>query len=249
MRSTDTALGLSLIAGMVAALGAGNARAQDATRTDIAGTSRGFDHHVAAVERALEIGVGLGYTQGTGDIAAGSPSVHDLSGAGGNVELQLGYRLTPRLTLGAYGTYAQYARGDTLSTGTDVRGGTAGIFADWQFQPDRSVAPWVGLGSAWRGLWLAPDVGPNTSMQGWEIARLQAGIDYRASPEVAIGPVVGASVNTFFTQNTPGTAGYENIGSPRANFYFTAGLAGRFDVGGTRVPSTMAATEVGQLSE
>jgi len=147
----------------------GRADAQTTTTAD-SEMSRGPAHRVAAVDRALEIGIGAGYAQGVGDIAAARPAVQDLSTAGGTVELQLGYRLTPNLTLGAYGTFAQYGRGDSLSAGTDVRAGTGGVFGSWHFMPARSIDPWVSLGSGWRGLWLVPDSVSTTSIQGWEIA-------------------------------------------------------------------------------
>src|SRR5262249_24397465 len=113
----------------------------------------GVDHAVAPIAGALEIGVGGGYAQSTGDIGARVPTLGDLSGPGGTVELKLGYRVTPNLAFGGYGTYGQYGTNDALPSGT-VRSATAGAFAEWHFRPDRSIDPWVGLSSGWRGLWL-----------------------------------------------------------------------------------------------
>src|SRR5262249_7735713 len=207
-------------------LGAGAALADETE------SQSGFDHPVAPVSRALEITIGGGYTQGTGDIGDNNPSIQDISKAGGTVELQLGYRIIPSLVFGAYGTYQQFSTGDLTASGFDVRGGTAGLYADWHFRPDRSVDPWVGLASGWRGLWLVPDGGKNTSLQGWEIARLQAGLDYKVTPEVALGPVVGASVTTFFTEDSPASSDFGNIHNPQANWLFFAGLQGHFDLFG-----------------
>ena len=219
---------MSVLSGALVALGAASARA-DGPADDASGG--GIDHHVAAVSGALEIGLGGGYGQGTGDIGRNSARVQDLSGPGGTLELKLGYRVIPNLAIGGYGTYSQFQANDAMPSG-DVRSATAGVFADWHFRPDRSVDPWIGLASGWRGMWLVPDAGPNTSIQGWEIARLQAGLDYRITPEVAIGPVIGASVNTFFTRDSGN--GFQDIGDPQANFYFFGGLQARFDVLGDR---------------
>jgi len=188
-----------------------------------------------AVTRALEIGVAGGYAQGTGDIGDGMGGVGDLSGAGGTGELQLGYRVIPRLTLGVYGSFSGYSKGDDVGTGTEVLGAQAGIRADWHFLPAETLDPWVGLSTGWRGLWLTPDVGKNTSLQGFELARLQVGLDYRITPEVAISPVLGASVSMFVSQDGPGQADYQDIDNPQANVFFFAGLLGRFDVLGDRV--------------
>jgi len=49
----------------------------------------------------------------------------------------------------------------------------------------------------------------------------------------AIGPVIAASVNTFFTENAPGTDGFQDVPNSRANFFFFSGIQGRFDFGGT----------------
>ena len=220
----------SVLSGVLILASAGVAGAQEQADT----LSTGFDHPVPAVSRALEIAVGGGYLQGAGDIAQGAARVQDLSGPGGTVELQLAYRATPNFAIGGYGTFSQFGTGDNVSSGTDVRSTTAGAFAAWHFRPDMSVDPWISLASGWRGFWLSPDSGKNTSLQGWEIARLQVGLDYRVSPEVAIGPVIGASVNTFFTEDNPTTNGFTNISDPRANFFFFGGLQARFDVGGEK---------------
>ncbi len=219
----------SVIAASAIVLGAGVASAQESIPNE---GSAGFDHPVPAVSRALEIAVGGGYLQGVGDIAGVGPRVQDLSGPGGTVELKIGYRATENLAFGGYGTFSQFASGDDLAGGTDVRGATAGGFAEWHFRPAQSLDPWVGLSSGWRGLWLSPDSGKNTSIQGWEIARVQLGLDYRLSPEVAIGPVVGASVNTFFTEDSPATSGFTDIHDPHASWLFFAGLQARFDAFG-----------------
>jgi hypothetical protein len=218
----------SILSAALLVASAGTARAQQVEEE-----SSGFDHAVAPVSRALEIAVGGGYLQGAGDIAADAARVQDLSGPGGTVELKLGYRAIPNLAFGGYGAYSQFGTGDS-AVGNDVRSASAGVYADWHFRPDRSVDPWVGLSSGWRGLWLVPDSGKQTSLQGWEIVRLQVGLDYKVSPEIAIAPVIGASVNVFLTQDTPATADFETIQDPRPNVFFFGGLQARFDVLGEK---------------
>jgi hypothetical protein len=63
------------------------------------------------------------------------------------------------------------------------------------------------------------------------------------TPRVALGPVLGASVNTFFSGDAPGTNGFEDIDDTRANIYFFAGFQGRFDLMGEKsrvAPNTVA---------
>ena len=190
-----------------------------------------FTEQTPAVSNALEIGIGAGYAQGVGDIAkARTNTIQDLSGPGAAVELGVGYRILPQLMIGVYGSGAQYARGDALTEGTDVRSATAGVQANWHFRPGYTVDPWVGLASGWRGLWLSPDSGKTTSLQGLELVRLQVGADYRLSPEVAISPVLGADMSTYLTENNPALTQFTNISDPRVNFGFFAGVMGRFDL-------------------
>ncbi len=204
----------------------------------------GIDHAVPAVSQAFEIGIGGGYFQGAGDVGAGMDRVQDLSGPGGGVELQLGYRLIPELAFGAFVTYTQNDKGDNMLVAGHTHTATAGLFGAWHFRPARSIDPWIGLSTGWRAFWMVPDKGENTVLQGLELARLQVGLDYRITPQVAIAPVLGASMSIFLTQDVPGPTGYENIGSPKPNFFFFGGLQARFDLFGTTAatPSTLAST-------
>src|SRR5262249_20903567 len=160
-----------------------------------------------------------GYAQGVGNVADNGPSVQDISGPGANFQLSLGARVIPNLSVGAYGSFAVYGNSD-LNESYDVRGATAGVVADWPFRPHRSLDPWLGLASGWRGEWFFPESGEDTSLQGWEIARLQGGLDYRCTPELAAGPLLSVSLNEFFQQSGPRSDGFEDIDAQHANLYF-----------------------------
>jgi hypothetical protein len=194
----------------------------------------GFDHAVAPVRSAFEIGVGTGYTQGAGKLGGDMGKLQDVSGPGGLIEVDLGYRIIPELSIGAYGTFSKFQKGDDLASGTDVIGATAGIQAAWHFRPDRSVDPWISLGGGWKGLWLDPSNGKTTSLQGLELARLQLGADYRVSKDVAIAPVIGASLSTFISQDSAMTTDLTELQDKQVAFTGFAGLSGRFDLGGRR---------------
>jgi hypothetical protein len=197
-------------------------------------TTTGFDHKVPAVQNAFEVGVATGYTQGGGKLGGNMGSLEDVSGPGGAVEVDLGYRLLPHLSLGAYGTFSKYEHGDSIDSNTDVLSATAGIQAVAHIRPDRSIDPWVSLGTGWKGLWLDPSSGKTTSLQGLELARLQLGVDYRVSKDVSIAPVIGGSLGLFISQDSPMTTDLTEISDKKVNFTGFAGLAGRFDIGGSR---------------
>ena len=196
--------------------------------------SASFDHPVAPVNRAFEIAVGTGYAQGGGKLGGSLGNLEDVSGPGAAAELDLGYRIIPQLSVGAYGTFSKYQHGDQLDSNTDVLGATAGLQAAFHIRPETSIDPWVSLGTGWKGLWLSPSSGKTTSLQGFELARLQVGVDYRVSKDIAISPVIGGSVSMFVSQDSPMTTDYTEIQDKKVNFTGFAGLSGRFDLGGQR---------------
>lgn len=188
-----------------------------------------IDHGMIAA-KGIEVAVGTGYAQGVGKISGEMAKVQDLSGPGGAAQLDLGYRVIPNLTLGGYGSFALYNDGSTLPNNTEVYGATAGVAAAYHFRPDRSLDPWARLGTGWKGMWLNPPTGKATSLQGLELARLQIGVDYRISPQVAITPVVGGSLGLFVSQSSQMTTNYDQLTDRKVNFTGFAGLAGTFDI-------------------
>jgi len=216
-------LGTTLVAS------AGVASAQEAQVKDEARSSES-GRSLPAATGAIELTVGTGYAQGFGDVASNHATLKDVSTAGGAVQVGVGYRIIPQLTLGVYGSGAAFGRGDLVANDANLYSATAGIQADWHFLPrGNQWDPWVSLGTGWRGYWINQDQG-TTTLHGWEVAKLQVGVDYRLTPAVAISPVVGADISAFFTESTPQSSGYANLSSPQANTFVFAGVMGRFDV-------------------
>jgi hypothetical protein len=166
-----------------------------------------------------------------GDIGRGMASVDDLTSDGGGAELSIGYRMSPNLALGVYGTVSGYDVGPRVAPTTDMAvGATLGVKADWHFRPAMTVDPWVSIGAGWRGLWLGNENETERALHGIEMTRVQLGIDYRVAPTFALAPYIGASASMFIAEDTMSTNGYEEISSNEVNWSFTAGLMGRFDI-------------------
>lgn len=190
---------------------------------------------VAPISNAVEIAVGGGYMQGVGDIADGMSSLQDLSKSGGGAELQVGWRLTPHITLGGYATLAGYDTGKSVAATTDtVVGATLGMKADYHFLPANRIDPWISVGQGWRGLWMGNDKETEQYLTGFDVARLQLGVDYRIAPSIALSPYVGASATVFVGKGTEMEDSYDELDDKKLNFSFTGGMMGRFDIGGTR---------------
>src|SRR3954468_796244 len=172
----------------------------------------GWGHAVAPVpDRTFEIAIATGYAQGGGKLGGELGSLEDVAGPGAAVEVDLGYRIIPQLTVGLYGTLAKSQHGDRIDSNTEVLGAAAGVQAAWHFRPHVSIDPWVSLGTGWHALWLDPDGGKVTSLQGLDLARLQLGVDYRVTKDIAIAPVIGGSLSMFVSQDSPMTTRYTEI--------------------------------------
>lgn len=182
-----------------------------------------------APENAIELKVGFDYAQAFGGLGKSLPSLADLGTAGGELQLGVGYRLNPNLMLGIYGTGDQFGRGANVSSSASLYSATAGLEANWHFLPNQVWDPFIGLGSGWRGYWVGTDQG-TTSLHGWQILRLDIGVDYRMADAVSMAPVIGADLTTFFGQQIAGQSTFYNVGTPEVNTFIYAGLLGRFDI-------------------
>jgi hypothetical protein len=195
---------------------------------------------LTAPKGAFELDVNTGYTQGFGAISGRrGEALSDVARGGVGVGLGLGYRAAPELAFGLTGQYQELAPAAAQAIGTRVRGAAIGVEAKVHFQPYERVDPWLGLGAGYRMMWIAPEgPGNNVLQHGFQLARGQIGLDVRVSPDVALGPVLGADVNLFTTRNAEGPAGSAMIAEKRASTFLFAGVQGRFDLGGDRVEKT-----------
>jgi hypothetical protein len=197
-----------------------------------------FEKAMPAPAKAFEINFASAYNQGWGNLTDnqsiagrtfGGRQVQDVAGAGLQFELDLGWRATPSLAVGVYGTIAGYTN-QTPVNGTNFRSLTTGIQGQWFMRPYHSFNPWVTLGTAYRASWLVPEIGGNTSRHGWEVARVQIGTDFRLAPAISIAPYVAGDLNLMFSENPPFGESRSLDGTP-TYATFTAGILGRFDVG------------------
>jgi hypothetical protein len=181
------------------------------------------------IQDAIEIALSTGYAHGVGSIDGSSYDVEDLAGAGKNVELQAGYRITPNLAVLAYGSITDHSDGDALTgTNSDVFSATTGLMAAWHFRPTTAIDPWVSLGSGVRYLGIDAQYGNDRNLFGIDAARVQTGIDVRVSRMFSIGPVIGASV-TKFVWDERMNDGWNEIDDRETSFHVSAGVMGRFD--------------------
>ncbi len=196
-----------------------------------------------APSQAFELTAGMNYTQGFGQFQKGNANnINDIANAGVGFDVGAGYRINPMVSLGVDGQYQEFSTGRTFDSQSSARGAAFDVDATVHFSPYRRLDPWLKVASGYRLLWQVPAIGVTTLYHGFDIAKVQAGLDIRSAPGVAIGPMIGADMNVFFWDRGAGGANTA-IADPRLNTFVYAGIQGRFDAGGVNVqnPSTTLA--------
>jgi hypothetical protein len=184
---------------------------------------------VPVVAPAFELSLGAGFTQGWGG-ADLDRSVTDVAGGGLGAWLELGGRLAPHWSLTFRGEYQELANQGHSA----ARGVVANVGATYFASPDVRSNAWVRLAAGYRLLWqIEEEPVPSVLRHGFELGSLTLGWELRASPEVAVGPVLGADLNLFLWQKPFGAAAVP-IGTPQVNTFIFAGVGGRFDFGRAR---------------
>lgn len=189
------------------------------------------EKEVAAPKQAFELDVSTGYTQGFGMLNQGV-GMPDVADAGIGVGVGAGYRINPRWSISLQGQYQEL----NADRGTSARGATGTLAAQYHFRPEQRLDPWAELGAGYRFLWENNALQQDTLLtHGIQLVRARVGADIRVSPDVALGPFIGADLNTFLGQEG------NTIDNPRLSTFVLAGLQGRFDIGGTRTTGTAPA--------
>jgi hypothetical protein len=187
---------------------------------------------VALPERgAYEITFGANYLQGNGSLTGSSATAFDTTGREGvSFDLSAGLRFTPRLSASVYGSLGHF---NALSSrgGASSWTSSAGVMGQLHFSPADRLDPWIGLGAGWNANFLSAAGGTDVR-HGFEILRAQMGIDYRVGPQLAIAPVVGASLSTLLTESLASGGGFHSVADTRIHAAVYGGVAGRFDFGG-----------------
>jgi hypothetical protein len=175
----------------------------------------------------LELGLRVGWagamgdawdTQATPVTPSQTVKMSDWISAQVPIQLDVGYRVTPQIAVGAY---ASYGFGDTGGDYVDScrMGGfdcsaavvRTGLEASYAFTSvSATLVPWAGVGAGYE--WAesvakrAGSQNQRTSVEGWEFLNLQLGADYRFHPSFAAGPYVMYSVGEYSGGSSGGAA-------------------------------------------
>jgi hypothetical protein len=199
----------------------------------------------AAASAQLTLGARVGYAFPTGQIEDEPDSdLKDSFAYQIPLQVEAGWRFSPDLSLGAYFSAGYAAPGDDLEAelcdldGVDcsLRVLRLGLQLGYTFsQVSPSFVPWVGIGTGWEWANVEADTdGPDASIRanGWEVVNLQAGADFKVSPQFAIGPFVQYSTGRYGETEIEegGTTLTQDIDNKAFHGWLQLGLRGRFDL-------------------
>lgn len=141
--------------------------------------------------------VRLGYGAPLGKLWGGSTAdLGDVFSGQVPVQVDLGYRVTPQLTLAMFGQYgvtfvgagAGCGSNGVRCSGSTVRGGVEAL---WHFLPGHALDPWLGFGAGYEWSTLrfqGAGAAGEVQLRGLEYGNVQLGADHALTPTLSVGP-------------------------------------------------------------
>jgi hypothetical protein len=164
----------------------------------------------------LEVGLRLGYSKASGSVQGPANAEQDASArepmsgrfeGGVPIWLDAGYRILPNVAVAGFFHYDVVLPAKDAGAGFVCCGGslplghaeTFGLEGFFHFLPGAMFDPWVGLGFGYEYVTLEGPSGSGASLsyRGWQIVNVQAGIDYRVTPDLAVGFFGAFSVGAY----------------------------------------------------
>jgi hypothetical protein len=114
-----------------------------------------------------------------------------------------GFRLTPRFALGLYadigwGDAASGVPGCGAGFNCTATASRFGVLVRHTFAPAASTTPWISLGTGFEYGEVERDFdGSDFTYSGWQIARLQTGVDFRSNGVTGIGFYAGVALGRY----------------------------------------------------
>lgn len=167
----------------------------------------------ALMSGGFELGARVGFSVPMGEAAKGG-DLSDIYLGQIPLRVELGYRVMPALSVGAYVAYGPAIVGGTTFDACDAElsyscGGSvfrAGLQAQYHFMPGSFADLWLGAGAGIEQATVTRDYGPS----GWQTTtstalpelNVQAGVDFGGESGFGIGPYVGVSASTYSSTST-----------------------------------------------
>jgi hypothetical protein len=202
-----------------------------------------------ATPTGVEVGLRTGYALPLGS-SVGGPGDNSLSNTFSGVLpiwVDAGYRLNPNLMIGAYFQYgiafinnskAGAGQAGCSANGVSCSGSDMmfGVQAHYHFMPDATFDPWAGIGVGYEiANFNISEAGTsgNASFSGFQFVNIQAGGDYKAMPNLGIGPFVMFSLGQYGSCSYGGafgSLGNCTIQQTAMHEWLTFGVRGAYDI-------------------
>jgi hypothetical protein len=161
----------------------------------------------SAQASGFEIGLRTGYGVPLGEGAEDARDVSDAISAIVPLWVDLGYRASPNVFVGAYFQYGLGFVGDDIEDACDLDGVDCSVSSHrlgaqvhYHFSPRTSADPWLGLGFGYEWYNAQVEAGDgefSASLSGFEFANLQGGVDFYPGDHFYLGPFVSFSMDQY----------------------------------------------------
>ncbi|MBI2390363.1 MAG: hypothetical protein HYV09_12305 [Deltaproteobacteria bacterium] len=166
-------------------------------------------------ESGLEVGARVGYGIPMGNAAEGS-KMSDAFNGKIPLWLDVGYRLNRNIYVGGFFQYGIGLMNDDKCKDCSGSVMRFGVNAQYHIMPTQKFDPWVGVGVGYeiatlssKTTVLGQTFEASSSTKGLEFINLQAGGDYKVSPDFGIGPFLSFSLGQY-SSSTVEINGQEN---------------------------------------
>jgi hypothetical protein len=189
-------------------------------------------------ESGLSIALSIGYAVPMGSVDA-SGKLSDLYSGALPLQVDIGWRFTPNLYLGAFFGYSFGFLNSSVNAicggvgGVSCSGGIIQFGADfvYTFIPYSMFAPYVGLGVGWEIASVnasANNASGSVTLSGMQFARIIAGGDFRIGSAFRVGPFVNFSLGQYSSVSS--TTGSVSLGDKTLHSWLQFGLKGTVDL-------------------
>jgi hypothetical protein len=209
------------------------------------GTTAQADATPSGIELGLRSGYAIPFGAATGGATDGSNDMSKVVSGMVPIWVDAGYRL-PSLYVGAFFQYGIgiVASGSQSVTGPCGQNGLScsisdlmlGIDAHYHFAPEGVIDPYLGVGVGYEIFNFddsAAGKSASVSINGVQFVNFQGGVDYKAMPNLGIGPFVMFSVDQFSGCSYGGVAASQgncSIPQQAIHEWLTLGVRGAYDI-------------------
>jgi hypothetical protein len=212
----------------------------------LAGSTARADATASGIEVGLRSGYAIPLGGLTGGGVNGSADLSKIYNGVIPIWVDAGYRLNPNMMIGAFFQYgvglintsgalssAGCGKNGVSCSGSDLKFGAQ---FHYHLMPDQTIDPWAGIGIGYEIGSASASAGGQSagaSYSGFQFVDIQVGADYKAMPNLGIGPFIDFSLGQFsscsFTGAASGT-GSCSIPQQAMHEWFTIGLRGAYDI-------------------